>query len=129
MVRMWPPLPTRSAMTQSGESEYAINRTPVRLRDVQNLFYDTGIGKQSYSIISQGEVDAVLSSNSDERRALFEEVAGINKYKHRKKEALQKAGANAAEFAARQRHHRGIGVATRPAERAIGEGPAIPGDQ
>jgi len=75
---------------RSGESEYLINRTPVRLRDVQSLFFDTGIGKQSYSIISQGEVDAVLSSNSDERRALFEEVAGINKYKHRKKEALRK---------------------------------------
>ena len=75
---------------RSGEAEYLINRTPVRLRDVQSLFLDTGIGKQSYSIISQGEVDAVLSSNSDERRALFEEAAGINKYKHRKKEALRK---------------------------------------
>ncbi|HEX2949095.1 MAG TPA: chromosome segregation protein SMC [Armatimonadota bacterium] len=75
---------------RSGESEYLINRVPVRLRDVQDLFLDTGIGKQSYSIISQGEVDAVLSSRSEERRALFEEVAGINKYKHRKKEALRK---------------------------------------
>ena len=75
---------------RSGDSEYLINRVPVRLRDVQDLFLDTGIGKQSYSIISQGEVDAVLSSRSEERRALFEEVAGINKYKHRKKEALRK---------------------------------------
>lgn len=75
---------------RSGDSEYLINRVPVRLRDVQDLFLDTGIGKQSYSIISQGEVDAVLSSRSEERRALFEEVAGINKYKHRKKDALRK---------------------------------------
>jgi chromosome segregation protein len=75
---------------RSGESEYLINRVPVRLRDVQELFMDTGIGKQSYSIISQGEVDAVLSTRSEERRALFEEVAGIHKYKQRKKEALRK---------------------------------------
>jgi chromosome segregation protein len=75
---------------RSGESEYLINRVPVRLRDVQDLFMDTGIGKQSYSIISQGEVDAVLSSRSEERRALFEEVAGISKYKQRKKDALRK---------------------------------------
>ncbi|MHB9023363.1 MAG: chromosome segregation protein SMC [Armatimonadota bacterium] len=75
---------------RSGESEYQLNRVPVRLRDVQDLFMDTGIGKQSYSIISQGEVDAVLSSRSEERRALFEEVAGISKYKQRKKDALRK---------------------------------------
>jgi len=75
---------------RSGDSEFLINRVPVRLRDVQDLFLDTGIGKQSYSIISQGEVDAILSSRSEDRRALFEEVAGINKYKHRKKEALRK---------------------------------------
>ena len=75
---------------RSGDSEFLINRVPVRLRDVQDLFMDTGIGKQSYSIISQGEVDAILSSRSEDRRALFEEVAGINKYKHRKKEALRK---------------------------------------
>ncbi|HOF88505.1 MAG TPA: chromosome segregation protein SMC, partial [Armatimonadota bacterium] len=75
---------------RSGESEYLINRTPVRLRDVQELFMDTGIGKHSYSIISQGEVDAVLSSRSEDRRALFEEAAGITKYKQRKKEALRK---------------------------------------
>jgi chromosome segregation protein len=75
---------------RSSESEYLINRTPVRLRDVQELFMDTGIGKHSYSIISQGEVDAVLSSRSEDRRALFEEAAGITKYKQRKKEALRK---------------------------------------
>lgn len=75
---------------RSGESEYLINRTPVRMRDVQELFMDTGIGKHSYSIISQGEVDAVLSSRSEDRRALFEEAAGITRYKQRKKEALRK---------------------------------------
>jgi len=75
---------------RSGESEYLINRVPVRLRDVHDLFMDTGIGKQSYSTISQGEVDAILSTRSEDRRALFEEVAGIAKYKARKKEALRK---------------------------------------
>jgi chromosome segregation protein len=75
---------------RSGESEYLINRVPVRLRDVHDLFMDTGIGKQSYSIISQGEVDAILSTRSEDRRALFEEVAGITKYKARKKETLRK---------------------------------------
>jgi len=75
---------------RSGESEYLINRVPVRLRDVHDLFMDTGIGKQSYSIISQGEVDAILSTRSEDRRMLFEEVAGITKYKARKKETLRK---------------------------------------
>jgi len=75
---------------RSGDSEYLINRVPVRLRDVHDLFMDTGIGKQSYSVISQGEVDAILSTRSEDRRALFEEVAGIAKYKSRKKEALRK---------------------------------------
>ena len=75
---------------RSGEAEFLINRVPVRLRDIHDLFMDTGIGKQSYSTISQGEVDAILSSRSEDRRALFEEVAGIAKYKARKKEALRK---------------------------------------
>jgi chromosome segregation protein len=75
---------------RSGESEFLINRVPVRLRDIQDLFLDTGLGRGSYSNISQGEVDAVLSSRAEERRALFEEAAGIAKYKVRKKEAVRK---------------------------------------
>ena len=75
---------------RSGDAEFQINRVPVRLKDIQELFLDTGVGRQTYSIISQGEVDALLSANTEERRALFEEVAGIGKYKKRKVEALRK---------------------------------------
>lgn len=77
-------------MFRSGESHYFINRTPCRLKDISELFMDTGIGTQAYSIIEQGKVDLVLSSKPDDRRYLFEEAAGIMKYKTRKKTALRK---------------------------------------
>lgn len=69
---------------RSGESEYLINGTTCRLRDVQELFLDTGIGKEGYSIIGQGQIDKILSGKPDERRELFDEAAGIVKYKKRK---------------------------------------------
>lgn len=72
---------------RSGESEYLINKTPTRLKDVVDLFLDTGIGKEAYSIISQGKIDFILSNRPEERRSVFEEAAGIIKYKSRKKEA------------------------------------------
>ncbi|MCB2358366.1 chromosome segregation protein SMC [Clostridium estertheticum] len=72
---------------RSGESEYLINNTSCRLKDVQQLFMDTGIGKEGYSIIGQGKIDAILSGKAEERRKLFEEAAGIVKYKTRKEEA------------------------------------------
>ncbi|WP_298837470.1 chromosome segregation protein SMC [Clostridium sp.] len=72
---------------RSGESEYLINNTSCRLKDVQQLFMDTGIGKEGYSIIGQGKIDAILSGKTEERRKLFEEAAGIVKYKTRKEEA------------------------------------------
>lgn len=72
---------------RSGESEYLINNTSCRLKDVQQLFMDTGIGKEGYSIIGQGKIDAILSGKPDERRKLFEEAAGIVKFKTRKEEA------------------------------------------
>ena len=75
---------------RSGESQYFINRTPCRLRDINELFMDTGIGMEAYSFIEQGKVDLVLSSRPNDRRYLFEEVAGITKYKERKKVALRK---------------------------------------
>ncbi len=75
---------------RSGESEYFINNNPCRLKDVQEIFMDTGIGKETYSIISQGELDKILTANPQERRYLFEEAAGILKYKLRKREALNK---------------------------------------
>jgi len=72
---------------RSGESEYLINNTCCRLKDVQQLFMDTGIGKEGYSIIGQGKIDAILSGKTEERRKLFEEAAGIVKFKTRKEEA------------------------------------------
>jgi len=75
---------------RSGESEYFINGSTCRLKDVQELFMDTGIGKEGYSIIGQGQIDKVLSSKPEERRTLFEEAAGIYKYKVRRQEAEKK---------------------------------------
>ncbi len=75
---------------RSGESEYLINGTPCRLKDVNELFYDTGIGKEGYSIIGQGQIDKILSGRPEERRELFDEAAGIVKFKRRKAAAQQK---------------------------------------
>ncbi len=75
---------------RSGESEYLINRIPCRLSDIRELFMDTGMGAKAYSIIGQGNIAAVLNAKPTERRFLFEEAAGISKYKARKDEALRK---------------------------------------
>lgn len=75
---------------RSGESEYLINDTSCRLRDVRDLFMDTGIGTDGYSIIGQGRIDRILSNKPEERRQIFEEAAGIVKYKSRKREAERK---------------------------------------
>ncbi|AYF54781.1 chromosome segregation protein SMC [Clostridium botulinum] len=72
---------------RSGESEYYINNTRCRLKDIQELFMDTGIGKEGYSIIGQGKIEALLSGKPEERRSLLEEAAGIVKFKTRKQEA------------------------------------------
>ncbi len=75
---------------RSGESEYLLNGTICRLKDVNELFYDTGIGKEGYSIIGQGQIDKILSGKPEERRELFDEAAGIVKFKRRKAAAQQK---------------------------------------
>ena len=75
---------------RSGESEYMINGAPCRLKDVNELFYDTGIGKEGYSIIGQGQIDKILSGKPEERRELFDEAAGIVKFKRRKYAAQKK---------------------------------------
>lgn len=75
---------------RSGESEYLINGTTCRLKDVSEMFYDTGIGKEGYSIIGQGQIDRILSGKPEERRELFDEAAGIVKFKRRKATALKK---------------------------------------
>ncbi len=75
---------------RSGESEYLINGSPCRLKDVNELFYDTGIGKEGYSIIGQGQIDKILNGKPEERRELFDEAAGIVKFKRRKAAAQSK---------------------------------------
>ncbi|MXQ53227.1 chromosome segregation protein SMC [Shimazuella alba] len=75
---------------RSGESEYLLNRQSCRLKDIQELFMDTGIGKEAYSMIGQGRIEEMISNKSEDRRAIFEEAAGIVKYKSRKKEAEKK---------------------------------------
>lgn len=77
-------------MFRSGESEYYINKNSCRLKDIRELFMDTGVGKDGYSIIGQGRVDEILSTKSEDRRNIFEEAAGIVKYKSRKEEAEKK---------------------------------------
>ena len=75
---------------RSGESEYMINNSPCRLKDVYEMFYDTGIGKEGYSIIGQGQIDKILSGKPEERRELFDEAAGIVKFKRRKAASIKR---------------------------------------
>ncbi len=75
---------------RSGESEYLINKAAVRLKDVNELFMDTGLGRDGYSIIGQGKIDSIVSSKSEDRREIFEEAAGISRYRYRKIEAERK---------------------------------------
>ena len=75
---------------RSGESEYLINGSACRLKDINEMFYDTGIGKEGYSIIGQGQIDKILSGKPEERRELFDEAAGIVKFKRRKNTTIKK---------------------------------------
>lgn len=75
---------------RSGESEYLINKASVRLKDINELFMDTGLGRDGYSMIGQGKIDSIVSSKSEERREIFEEAAGISRYRYRKIEAERK---------------------------------------
>ena len=80
----------RRRVYQDGTNEFYINEEKVRLKDIQNLFMDSGIGKDSFNIISQGKVEAILSDKPEDRRVIFEEAAGVLKYKKRKIDALRK---------------------------------------
>ncbi|GHV90920.1 chromosome partition protein Smc [Spirochaetia bacterium] len=82
-----PEIEIKRRLYRSGESEYFINSAPVRLKEVRELFWDTGVGKAAYSVMEQGKIDQILSSKPDERRYLFEEAAGITRYKIRGAEA------------------------------------------
>ena len=75
---------------RSGESEYYVNKQSVRLKDINELFMDTGLGREGYSIIGQGRIDEILSVKSGDRREIFEEAAGISKFRHRKEETERK---------------------------------------
>lgn len=77
-------------LRRSGESDFYINKQSCRLKDIQDLFMDSGLGKESFSIISQGKVEAIFASKPEDRRGIFEEAAGVLKYKQRKKKAEQK---------------------------------------
>jgi len=86
----WNELCITRRVFRDGKSEYLMNGTPCRLKDIHQLFMDTGIGRSAYSIMEQGKLDQILSSRPDDRRAIFEEAAGITKFKSQKKEALRK---------------------------------------
>ena len=83
---------------RDGNSEYLLNKTPCRLRDIQNLFADTGVARAAYSMMEQGKIDMILSSRPEDRRAVFEEAAGITKFKGQKREALRKLEATEANL-------------------------------
>jgi len=75
---------------RSGESEYLINKTPARLKDITNILHDSGVGKNGYSIIGQGMVGKIVNSKPEDRRVIFEEAAGISRFKSKKVEAEKK---------------------------------------
>src|ERR1700738_5375350 len=83
---------------RDGNSEYLLNKTLCRLRDIQGLFADTGIARAAYSMMEQGKIDMILSSRPEDRRAVFEEAAGVTKYKTQKREALRKLEATEANL-------------------------------
>ena len=109
---------------RSGESEYYINKQSVRLRDVNELFMDTGLGRDGYSNISQGRIDEILSLKSTDRREIFEEAAGISKYRHRKEETERRHDAGQSD--PHRRQDLGAGAAGRSAARSGGKGKALP---
>jgi len=83
---------------RDGNSEYLLNKMPCRLKDIQNLFADTGVARPAYSMMEQGKIDMILSSRPEDRRAIFEEAAGITKYKTQKREALRNLEATEANL-------------------------------
>src|SRR3977135_173051 len=83
---------------RDGVSEYLLNKTTCRLKDIQNLFADTGVARSAYSMMEQGKIDMILSSRPEDRRMVFEEAAGITKYKTQKREALRKLEATEANL-------------------------------
>ena len=106
-------------MYRSGESEYLINGAPSRLMDVQDILHDSGLGKDTHSIISQGKLDAILQSRPEERRALIEEAAGISKHKRRKERALRKIKSMDEHLTRARDINREISRQLKPLERQV----------
>ncbi len=106
-------------MYRSGESEYLINSSPCRLMDIQDILHDSGLGKDTHSIISQGKLDAILQSRPEERRALIEEAAGISKHKRRKERALRKIASMDEHLKRARDINREITRQLRPLERQV----------
>src|SRR5881409_19794 len=94
----WHDIRVTRRVYRDGNSEYLLNKTPCRLRDVQSLFADTGIARAAYSMMEQGKIDLILSSRPEDRRTVFEEAAVITKYKTQKREALRKLEATEANL-------------------------------
>ena len=86
----FPEISVTRRVYRSGDGEYYINKTLCRLKDIHELFMDTGLGRDGYSIVGQGKIDSILSTKSEDRRQIFEEAAGISKYRYRKSEAERK---------------------------------------
>ena len=106
-------------MYRSGESEYLINSSPCRLMDIQDILHDSGLGKDTHSIISQGKLDAILQSRPEERRALIEEAAGISKHKRRKERALKKIKSMDEHLTRARDINKEIARQLRPLERQV----------
>ena len=106
-------------MYRSGESEYLINSSPCRLMDIQDILHDSGLGKDTHSIISQGKLDAILQSRPEERRSLIEEAAGISKHKRRKERALKKIKSMDEHLVRARDVSREITRQLRPLERQV----------
>lgn len=110
---------------RSGESEYRINKTAVRLKDVTELLMDTGLGRDGYSIIGQGRIEEIVSSKPTQRREIFEEAAGISKYRYRKAEAEKKLESAYENLLLLKGHHGRIAGPSGAAAGAVGEGTAF----
>ncbi len=106
-------------MYRSGESEYLINSSPCRLMDIQDILHDSGLGKDTHSIISQGKLDSILQSRPEERRALIEEAAGISKHKRRRERAARKIASMDEHLTRARDISREINRQLRPLERQV----------
>jgi chromosome segregation protein len=95
---LWNEVTITRRVFRDGGSEYLLNKTPCRLKDIHQMFMDTGVGRSAYSIMEQGKIDLILSSRPEDRRAIFEEAAGITRFKAQKKEAMRKLEATEANL-------------------------------